>query len=294
MQVKGTTRLIGIFGDPVAHSISPAMHNAGFERYGLDYMYVPLPVKENRLPEAIESLRIFGFRGVNVTTPHKQAVIPFLDEISEEARLIGAVNTIVNEKGRLSGTTTDPNGFLEGFRKAGGDFTGRTVALLGSGGSARTLAFTLLLKAKVAKLILLARNPLKAQHIADEVKDKLGESLEVRSLDDFQGISPQCQIVVNTTTVGMHPHVEETIVSGKALLPGQTAYDIVYVPEQTLFLTEARKRGLKTVGGLDMLVHQGTESFKLWTGIEPDAEIFFAQAREQLRAARDAESNKDG
>ncbi len=294
MQVKGTTRLIGILGDPVAHSLSPAMHNVGFSRYGLDFAYIPLPVKAEKIPQAIESLRIFGFQGANVTTPHKEAVLPFLDEISEESRLIGAVNTIVNQNGRLFGTTTDPFGFLEGFHKAGGNFTGKTVALLGSGGSARTLAFSLLLKANPARLILLARNPDKARLIAEEIKDKLGKTLEVRELGEFEGISRDCQIIVNTSTVGMHPHTEQSIVAASGLHPGQTAYDIVYVPERTRFLADAEAGGLKTVGGLGMLVYQGAASFKLWTGIDPDAEIFFAQARKQLEAAGKAADGRNG
>src|SRR5262245_55864995 len=129
LEIRGTTRLIAVFGDPVAHSLSPAMHNPAFAAHDLDFAYVPLRVRHADLKAALESLRIFAFRGANVTVPHKQAVLPFLDGISDISRLIGAVNTIVNDEGRLTGTTTDPEGFLACFHEAGHSFHGRSVAL---------------------------------------------------------------------------------------------------------------------------------------------------------------------
>ena len=162
MEILGTTRLIGLLGDPVSHSVSPAMLNPAFENYGIDFAYVPLRVRTADLKTAVEALRIFNFRGANVTIPHKQSIIPFLDEISDISRMMGAVNTIVNDNGRLTGTTTDPQGFLEGFREAGFSFGGQSVAILGNGGSARTLAFALLTQEMPARAVLVGRDAAKA------------------------------------------------------------------------------------------------------------------------------------
>jgi shikimate dehydrogenase len=293
MEIRGTTRLIAILGDPVAHSLSPAMHNTAFASHGLDLAYVPLKVRGADLKTAVEALRAFGFRGANVTLPHKQNVIPYLDGISEISRMMGAVNTIVNEEGRLTGTTTDPTGFLEGFREAGHGFEGRTVALLGNGGSARTIAFALALEGRPDRVVLAARDVEKSRRLLAEIGSKLGEAaagrFEAVALADYPRARDGVEIVVNTTPIGMAPDVEQSPIPAAALAGSEVAYDIVYVPEKTRFLRDAEARGLRTVGGLGMLVHQGRASFKLWTGIEPEAELFYGAARAHLaQSARKA------
>jgi shikimate dehydrogenase len=292
MEIRGTTRLVAILGDPVAHSLSPAMHNAAFAKHGQDMAYVPLKVRGADLKAAVEALRAFGFRGANVTLPHKQNVLPFLDGISEISRMMGAVNTIVNDEGRLTGTTTDPAGFLEGFREAGHSFEGRSVALLGNGGSARTIAFALALEGRPERVVLVARDVEKSRRLVAEIGGKLGEAaakrIEAVALADYPRAKDGVEIVVNTTPIGMAPDVETSPLPSGALAGSEVAYDIVYVPEKTRFLRDAEAQGLRAVGGLGMLVHQGRASFKLWTGIEPEAELFYSAARAQLarKAAR--------
>jgi shikimate dehydrogenase len=288
IEIRGTTRLIAILGDPVSHSLSPAMHNAAFAALGLDYAYVPLRVKPPDVKAAVEALRLLGFRGANVTLPHKQSVIPFLDSLSETSRLMGAVNTIVNEDGRLTGTTTDGQGFLEGFREAGHSFTGKTVAVLGNGGSARTIAFALALEGMPRRIVLAGRDAEKSRRLQAEIRSKAGHgpgrTMETVALADLDSVMDEVDVIVNATPIGMHPHTGSSPVPEDLLRAGQVAYDIVYAPERTRFLREAEARGLRTVGGLGMLVHQGRAAFKLWTGAEPDAALFYRAAREQLAA----------
>jgi shikimate dehydrogenase len=283
MSIKGSTRLIGILGNPVHHSLSPAMHNALFDHFDLDMAYVPLRVENSDLAVAVQALRALNFRGANVTLPHKQAVIPLLDEVSDLSRLIGAVNTIVNDNGRLVGTTTDPIGFREGFLETGLAFKGKAVALLGNGGSARTIAFTLAMMEETAGLALVARNAEKSQRLADEIEGKTGKRPLCLSLDDYQGQAENFQIVVNTTPLGMYPDIEASPLSEEALRSSQVIYDIIYTPERTKLLQFAQRRKLNMVGGLGMLVHQGAASFKLWTGVEPDLRLMYRTVRKALR-----------
>jgi shikimate dehydrogenase len=265
------------------------MHNASLEHYGLDFAYVPLRVPAEGLKTAMDAIRVFNFRGANVTLPHKTAVLPFLDDITEAARVIGAVNTILNEDGRLIGTTTDPEGFLEGYREKGHSFIGQTVAILGNGGSARTIAYALLMQDRPKSVVLVARDVRKSQALASEITDRLGlgsggalSAPEVISLADYASVKESIDVVVNTTPVGMHPNVEVSPLQAEDLVKGQVVYDIVYAPERTRLIRDAEKMGLKTVGGLGMLVHQGRAAFQFWTGVKPDADAFYEAARAKL------------
>jgi shikimate dehydrogenase len=289
MEILGTTRLIALLGDPVSHSLSPAMHNAAFDQYGLDFAYVPLRVRAEGLKTALEALRVFSFRGANVTLPHKTMVIPYLDELSEIARVIGAVNTIVNEDGRLIGTTTDPEGFLEGYREQGHSFIGQSVAILGNGGSARTIAYALLMRDRPKRVAIVARDTDKSRRLAAEISERLGLGQggalpipETVALSEYASIRDGIDVVVNTTPVGMHPMLEASPLAPENLIAGQVVYDIVYTPERTRLIRDAEARGLKTVGGLGMLVHQGRASFETWTGIKPEAQAYYSAARAKL------------
>lgn len=289
MEILGTTRLIALLGDPVAHSLSPAMHNAAFEQYGLDFAYVPLRVRAEGLKTALDALRVFNFRGANVTIPHKTAVIPYMDELTESARAIGAVNTILHEDGRLIGTTTDPEGFLEGYREKGHSFIGQAVAILGNGGSARTIAYALLMRDRPKRVAIVGRDLAKSKLLAAEIASRLGlgqggalPAPEAVPFSGYASIRDGIDVVVNTTPVGMHPNLEASPLRPEDLVPGQVVYDIVYAPERTRLIRDAEARGLDTVGGLGMLVHQGRASFEYWTGIKPDAAAYYAAARAKL------------
>ncbi len=276
-RIRGTTRLLGLLGHPVAHSLSPAMHNAAIEAHGLDLAYVPLPVAPEKLAEAVAGLRAVDFLGANVTIPHKQTIIPLLDEVSDIARRMGAVNTITHRDGKLHGTTTDPEGFLAAFRAAGHDFAGKSVAVLGNGGSARTLAFALALMSGAARVSLVARAPEKSGRLLAEIRDAApGFDIASVPISEYGDVRRNHDIVVNATPVGMHPRVEASPLAEDLLEPGQTVYDIVYNPEETALLRAAKARGCATVGGIGMLVHQGLASFEAWTGIRPSPETFLA------------------
>jgi shikimate dehydrogenase len=205
---------------------------------------------------------------------------------------MGAVNTIVNDDGRLTGTTTDPAGFLEGFREAGHSFSGRAVAVIGNGGSARTIAFALALapEGKPAKVLIAGRDAGKSRALVAEIAGKLGEPaagiLEAVPLSDYASVKDAVDVVVNATPIGMHPDAESSPLRAGDLREGQVVYDIVYVPERTRLIRDAEARGLRAVGGLGMLVHQGRASFRLWTGVEPDAALFYGAARAGLAARK--------
>lgn len=286
MLIQGTTRLLGVLGNPVAHSFSPAMHNAALRKLGLDLLYVPLRINPHGLDALLRAMREMDFLGVNVTIPHKQSIISHLDEVSDLSRQIGAVNTIVGRNGKLFGTTTDPEGFLGGFREAGQNFDGKSVVLLGNGGTARTAAFALFLQAKPKRIALAARNRDKSEVLAAEIRGKLGHELEIFTLDEYSRSRKEFEVVVQTTPVGMHPKMDASLLPAEWLEPGQVVYDLIYNPEETLLMKHARARGCQTVGGLGMLVQQGVASFKLWTGTDPDPADFYAGIREQQEVNR--------
>jgi shikimate dehydrogenase len=281
MTIRGSTRLLGILGNPLSHSYSPAMHNAGIESLGLDLAYLPFQVEEAGLGPLLNALKSVGFLGVNVTMPHKRAVLPFLDEISEISQKMGVVNTIVNRGGKLFGTTTDPEGFLRGFAEAGHSFDGKSVLILGNGGSARTIAFALSLMASPSGITLAARDMEKSGVLAKEVLDKTGAAVALLPLDALGGETARFGVIVNTTPLGMHPDTAASPLRPEWLHPGQIVYDIINNPGETALMRAARARGGAAVGGLGMLVHQGLASFELWTGRNPGAAVFYEGIRRQ-------------
>jgi shikimate dehydrogenase len=283
----GTKHLLGILGYPLGHSYSPAMHNAGIRSLGIDYEYLPFEVDAQGLAGKIAELRKNpDFAGANVTLPHKQTVIPLLDELSDLSAKMGVVNTIVHRDGKLYGTTTDPEGFLNGFKDAGHSFDGKSVVVLGSGGTARTIAFALLLLENPSRVALAARNARTSRELADEILAKTGKRLEILPSDSWRTQVSGFDVVVNATPIGMHPNVEQSPLDPGALREGQIVYDVLYNPEETALLKHARERHCETVGGLGMLVHQGIASLKLWTGLDPTPESYYAGIR--ARQAADA------
>ncbi|GAB4325205.1 MAG: shikimate dehydrogenase [Candidatus Sumerlaeia bacterium] len=287
--ISGHTTVVGIIGWPVAHSLSPAMHNAAFAAAALDYCYVPLPVPPDRLKDAVAGLRAMGLRGVNVTVPHKQAVIPFLDELSGPARLLGAVNTIVNDEGMLRGENTDGFGFMASLREETGfEARGTNCAVIGTGGAGRALAFTLALEG-AARLVLVNRPKSWAEAVAREMKDKADElpdaipQLSVHDLDepDLPARLVNCDLIVNSTSLGMHEG-DPSALPAEAFPPGAIVCDIVYTQPETLFSRLARERGCRTVHGLGMLLHQGARAFELWTGQKPDVEVMRSVLKNHL------------
>ena len=285
--ISGHTRVLGVIGDPIEHTSSPAMHNAALEALGLDFVYVPFHVRPDQLPRALAGMRGLGIRGLNVTVPHKQAVIEHLDEVSPEAEAIGAVNTIINEGGRLRGHNTDVHGVLESLRcDAGLDSLPSRVVLLGAGGAARAILFGLLQRPEVESVQLLNRTVERAEELATDL-DVGGGRISVAALDDEgRGVEiAAADLVINSTSVGMTPHPDRSPLGERnRFRPGMTLLDIVYNPPTTRLMRQAEEAGARAVNGLGMLAYQGAGSFELWTGEAPPVEVMKAAALERLAA----------
>lgn len=268
LNISGKTRVCALIGDPVEHSMSPAMHNAAFHELGLDYVYVAFRVEKQNLGKAIDGLRGFGLRGMNVTIPHKVEVMSFLDELDPLAEKIGAVNTIVNEGGKLRGYNTDAGGFLHALLAQGIEPEGKKVAIVGAGGVARAASFVL--ADRKAKLTILNRTEELnwAVELAGHITQAFGKQVDALELNrqNLSKVLADADVLVNATSVGMSPKAEATPVPGDLLRKGLAVYDIVYNPVETRLLKEAGAHGAKTISGLDMFVWQGALAFEMWTG----------------------------
>jgi shikimate dehydrogenase len=273
--MSGTSRICGIIGDPIAHSMSPAIHNAAFDKLGLNYLYVPFRVKREELDKAIAGVRALNIRGLNVTIPHKVTVIPFLDELDPLAQRIGAVNTIVNDDGALTGYNTDATGFLQTLLERGVEPRGKNVVILGAGGASRAISF--IIAERGAQLVIL--NRLLELDWAEELASRISQVFkkEVKALElngkNLAKVLDKADILVNATSVGMSPNIDETPVSPDLLRPSLTVFDIVYNPIKTRLLREAEAAGAKTISGVDMLVWQGALAFELWTGAKAPVKL---------------------
>ncbi len=264
--IKGSTKVIALLGDPVEHSISPEMQNAALEKKKLDFVYVAFKVPEKYVEESIKGIKSLGLKGANVTIPHKSAVMKYLDELDEISQKIGAVNTINEENGKLKGYNTDGKGALRALRRKIGEIRGKEVLILGAGGAARAIAFTLIESG--ANLKISNRTETKANDLAAELKDKTGKSVTQipQKSRELENSIKESDILINSTSVGMHPKTDETIVDSEMMHSNLTVMDIVYNPLKTLLLREADKAGAKTISGIEMLIQQGAESFEIWTG----------------------------
>jgi shikimate dehydrogenase len=249
-----------VFGNPVGHSLSPIMHTAAFAATAFNGVYVAVPVQDIR--PAVAGLRALGFRGASITLPHKESVMACLDEVEDTARRIKAVNTIVNAGGRLQGYNTDFSGAIRALKDKT-SLTGRAVAILGAGGAARAVAFGIL--AEAGRVTVFNRAAERGKKLADELQ------VGFRPLSEFKADS--YEIVINTTSVGMAPRVDDTPVAAEKLRPGLVVMDIVYNPLKTRLLREAVDAGCTVIDGLSMFVHQGARQFELWTGLKAPVDI---------------------
>jgi len=273
--LTGNAKVVAVIGDPIAHSRSPRMHNRAIDRLGLDMVYIPLRVPASRLSEAMDALRTLNFAGANITLPHKEAVIPFLDAVSEESRLIGAVNTIINREGKLFGTTTDTVGILGVLKKGKIDIKKACVTILGTGGSARTALFTLLLNG-CRDIVVSGRHPKKAAKLVRDCEKQFGQKIPLLLIgsDPFIARMKETTLLINSTPAGMHPDTAGTPVDKEFLHRRMAVFDMVYNPLLTRLLREAKAKGAKTLSGIDMLIFQGMKSFELWTHRKPDYQAF--------------------
>ena len=266
MDINVETKFCGIIGNPVEHSLSPAIHNAAFRRLALNYVYLAWRVES--IGDAIRGLRALGnFRGASVTIPHKVSAVPFLDEIEPTARQIGAINTIVLEQGRLVGFNTDATGALRALREGGATLAGQRIVMMGSGGSARAIAFALAAESKAEALMLLGVDDKERVALARDLRAKTSVTVEEYSLDErvLGRIVPDAQVLIHCTPVGMSPRADATCVPAALLHPGLTVMDVVYNPRETKLLKEAKRSGCKTISGIEMFLNQAVAQFELWT-----------------------------
>lgn len=269
MNISGKTKVIGLFGYPVEHSLSPAMHNAAFEHLNLDYCYVTFLIRPDLLGDAVKAIRALNLSGVNVTVPHKEDVIPFLDEISEEASFIGAVNTIKNDGGRLTGYNTDGRGFMQSLSEAGIDVKDKKILIVGSGGASRAIGYYLCKEASGVYLYDVDKK--KAERLMahlNSIKNnvKVIDTDSLKSSEFFSGID----ILINATPLGLKPDdpmpVDITLLNNKHIV-----CDLIY--KETPLLRDAFKIGCKTLDGLGMLLWQGVFAFEIWTAVKPPVEV---------------------
>ena len=282
-KISGQTRIVGVIGDPVQHSRSPQMHNAAIVERKLDYVYVPFHVRSGELQEAIEGFKALNVLGVNVTIPHKQTVMPILDDVSHEATLIGAANTLIFCDGRVSGDNTDAQGFLRAMTEEGIDIpVGGSAVVLGAGGAARAVVVALALSG-LGLITVANRTGWKA--IQFEKNLATISETEISAVDlasnQLNSAIRSADLLVNTTSVGMQ-ETDQLLIDPDSLNPGTIVYEIVYTPLETPLLRVAREKGCQTIGGIGMLVHQGAIAFEKWIGIVPNVETMRIALKQAL------------
>jgi shikimate dehydrogenase len=278
------TKLVILLGHPLGHTLSPAMHNRSFEKLGLDYLYMPVEVSADNLKTVFSGLMQMNVAGFNVTVPHKIRIIDLLDEIDPLAEVIGAVNTICVNEGKSLGYNTDGEGFLTYLQtQLATSIKNKTVFILGGGGAARGIAMTLAFRG-ASKVFLCNRTENKAIDLAGEINAKISPCAQAipKNAHKIEKALTASDILVNTTSVGMHPNSDVLPIDKGFLHRGLAVVDIVYNPLITSLLKAAQKVGCPTVDGLGMLVYQGALAFKLWTGIEPIAEEMFSAANQAM------------
>jgi len=279
-------RIIGLIGKPLAHSISPVFQQAALDHLRLDARYELWETEREALAERVAGMRRPDCLGANVTVPYKELVIPLLDEIDPLAGRIGAVNTIVNRDGRLCGYNTDMTGFARALREEGGfDPSGAQVVLLGAGGAGRAATMALI-QGKAASVTISDIVPERAERLVQDLGRQSQTTLRALAPDEenLAAVIKKCQLLVNCTPIGMrHSKEEHDLPMPSELIPaGVLVFDIIYNPLQTKFLTEAKRRGARTLGGLAMLVYQGAASLELWTGRQAPVDVMFHAARKAL------------
>ncbi len=280
-KMDSKTVLYGVIGDPIGHSKSPLMLNRAFRETGVNGVYAAFHVKPEQLEDAIAGVRGLGIGGLNVTIPHKVRVMAYLDEIDESARAIGAVNTIVNDGGRLVGYNTDGIGYVRSLKEeAAADLSGKKIVVLGAGGAARGIVWALS-REKPASIQIANRTWEKARDLAAHTGAENNAGVSAIRWEELREAAAEADIVVNTTSVGMSPNVADTPMDPDWLKPGAIASDLIYNPMTTAFLERAQKRGCKIHGGVGMFVYQGAYAFEYWTGLSAPA----AAMREEVLAS---------
>jgi shikimate dehydrogenase len=267
-----------IIGDPIDHSLSPAIHNAAFSSLGLNCSYIAFRVQEGQLKNSLDSLRAINIGGFNVTMPHKVRVLEYVDQYDKTVELVGAANTVKNEDGKFCAYNTDVLGFIKPLRQRGIDFSGFEVTILGAGGAARAIAVALAGERGIANINIVNRNTDRSKELANLLK-KLGLEASIVSSDNIQNIASKSNLIINTTPLGMKD--EQSLIKSSSIRKDAIVYDIVYKPINTNLLESARTAGAKVVYGYEMLLEQAIASFKIWfqrdPPIEPMKKVLFGK-----------------
>ena len=270
-RIQGTTILTGLLGFPLKHSRSPHMHNSAFEKLELDYAYLAFEVEEGFLEEGLNAMKTFNAKGFNVTMPHKEKVIEFLDEVSEDAKIIGSVNTVLNDNGKLIGYNTDGRGFVKALEESNVEYKGKKIVMVGAGGAAKAVAVQLAFDG-AKEVVIMNRTLSKAEDIMNSINGNIPTS-GARALEFDEVILKEelkdSAILVNCTPIGMKNTIEQCIVSNKDTLHKDLfVADIIYDPLQTKLMSTAEELGCKTMNGINMMIYQGALAFRIWTGEE--------------------------
>jgi shikimate dehydrogenase len=282
--ISGTTKILGVIGDPIEHSMSPKMHNTAIQALGLNYVYISFHVYSKDLAAAIAGIRSLQIRGINVTIPHKIAVMPYVDEIDPLAQKIGAINTIKNENGHIFARNTDGEGALIALNEAGCDPQGKVIVILGAGGAAKAITFYLASLAK--RLIIINRS---SSHLNELIKSlQKNFQVPIDGISDNNTVAIEnairsAALLINTTPIGMYPHKDEMPIDPSLFHPNLFVFDIIYNPIETKLLHIARTKGCKTLNGIKMLVNQGAIAFEWWTGIKPDKKLMETAILEDIK-----------
>ncbi|MCL2359489.1 shikimate dehydrogenase [Candidatus Bathycorpusculum sp.] len=283
MTISGKTRVCGLIGDPVEHSLSPIMHNAAFEALRLDYVFLAFKVKPACVAAAVESMRALNIRGLNVTMPHKTTVMASLDRTDLSAQIISSVNTILNKENLLLGFNTDGVGAVKALKENGVELKGRKVLLLGAGGAARAIAYAVAKEAD--ELAVLNRTVKHAQAIAKLLEKSINKKIASGALlpSDIEQNIQDSDILINATSIGMKPRPDISPVPPKLLRSNLSVMDIVYNPLETRLIKDAKEAGAKIVNGVEMLIYQGVAAFEIWTGKSAPVDVMRKTALNHLQ-----------
>lgn len=273
--IQGTTKLLGVIGEPIEHSLSPLMHNAAIAALGVDYVYLPIPVKIADLSTAIAGFKAIGIKGFSVTIPHKQTILSFLSEVSEVAKVVGAVNTVWRTDNGWHGTNTDVEGFVAPLQKYQRDWSQITPLILGYGGAARAVVVGLS-QLGCTEVNVVGRDVQKLSQFQQSWSNVMQMTVNIHLWSELPNLISQTDLVVNATPIGMYPNVEDCPIDNgtmQKLKEDAIAYDLIYTPNPTQFLKLAKQQKAEAIDGLEMLVQQGVAAFKIWVGEAPPVDI---------------------
>lgn len=265
MNINADTKLYCLIGNPISKSLSPLIHNSIFEYVSINAKYLAFNVNNSYdLEKAVAGIKALGISGFNVTIPYKIEIMKYLDEIDEKAQILGAVNTVANINGKLIGYNTDGDGFIKSLKERGIDIRGKKAVIIGAGGAAHSIAVSLVYEG-IKELIIINRSQRNAESLQEVVKKiNLSVNVSCHKLDQVSMISKDIDLLINTTPVGMYPNIEDMPISPDLFTPKTVFYDIIYKPENTKLILEAKKLGYRTINGLDMLINQAIYSQKIW------------------------------